>query len=257
MTDSAEARFRGRADAYAVGRPGYPAGVVAALLRCRVLRPGALVADLGTGTGLLAECFVQAGFQTYGVEPNPEMLDFARARLADDPRFEARAGSAEATGLPDQSVDVAVAGQAFHWFDPHRLRGELLRILKSPGGVAWIWNTRHPSGTAFLEAYESFLLRWGTDYAQVKARYADLEAMARVSGRPAPASIDIPNVQALDQRGLLARLRSCSYLPSSKDPVYADMIEDAHALFTAHARRGRVELVYTTQVYAVANVRRT
>jgi ubiquinone/menaquinone biosynthesis C-methylase UbiE len=61
-------------------------------------------------------------------------------RLGDHPRFTSVAGTAEATTLQDASVDLATAGQAFHWFDPKLARTEFARILKPGGWVVLVWN---------------------------------------------------------------------------------------------------------------------
>ncbi len=70
-------------------------------------------------------------------------------------RFTSRDGTAENTGLEDDSVDLVVAAQAFHWFDVEKARVECLRILKNEnkgsvgqaggigmGMVALLWNDR-------------------------------------------------------------------------------------------------------------------
>jgi hypothetical protein len=48
------------------------------------------------------------------VEPDAAMLD--RSRRA--PGVETLIGTAERVGLPDESVDAVVLGQAWHWVDP-------------------------------------------------------------------------------------------------------------------------------------------
>jgi SAM-dependent methyltransferase len=65
-----------------------------------------------------------------GVEPSAEQV----ARAEAHPRVRYVVAPAEATGLPDASVDLALAAQAFHWFDPPRLERELARIAR-PGAV--------------------------------------------------------------------------------------------------------------------------
>ena len=234
---------------YDAARPGYPEGLVLELRRVGFLHPGGIVADLGTGTGLLAECFVSAGHRTLGVEPNVEMLDLARERFSENPLFEAIEGRAESTGLDDGSIDLVVAGQAFHWFEPHAVRAELDRILRPGGAAAWIWNARHEMGTPFLEDYEALLQRFGSDYNQVKARYADPVALEIVAGGPVGPPLGLPNRQLLDRNGFKARLESSSYLPRSGEPAYALLMEEADRIFDRHARNNRVELVYTTEIY--------
>ena len=70
-----------------------------------------------------------------------------------------RPEAAESSGLAPASVDLATAGQAFHWFDPTRTRVELQRILRGRGGVALVWNVRRR--TPFNDDYEELLLRVG------------------------------------------------------------------------------------------------
>ena len=85
------------------------------------------------------------------------------------PNFESIVGQAEATTLPEKSVDWIVAGQAFHWFDRSITHGEFARILKPGGRVALIWNSRLMSDP-FHQAYEQFLLSHALDYAVISRR---------------------------------------------------------------------------------------
>jgi SAM-dependent methyltransferase len=117
-----------------------------------------VVADIGSGTGILSELFLGNGNRVFGVEPNAEMRRAAERLLGGDARFTSVAGSAEATTLAEGSVDLVAAGQAFHWFDPEAARAEFLRVLKPGGWVALAWNARRRSGTPFLEDYERLLL---------------------------------------------------------------------------------------------------
>lgn len=247
MTDPRR-RFSGRVADYVRWRPGYPPGLVP-LLRERVgLQPGWVVADVGAGTGLSAEPFLAHGNRVVAVEPNAGMRAAAVARLGGRPGFHAVAGSAEATGLAEASVDLAVAGQAFHWFEPMRTRDELARILRPPRWTALFWNTRHTGGTPFLDAYESLLLRHGTDYQEVRHdrdRSAALEAFFRAGYERHV----LPNEQALDLEGLQGRLLSSSYTPPAGDPRRGSLLEEAAAIFAEHARADRVRLQYDTEVY--------
>ena len=50
--------------------------------------------------------------KVYAVEPNDDM----RAAMQADVALSTLCGSAESIPLPDCSVDVITAAQAFHWF---------------------------------------------------------------------------------------------------------------------------------------------
>ena len=75
------------------------------------------------------------GGLVFGVEPNKEMREAAERLLNKYPNFKSINGTAEATTLAIQNVDIITAGQAFHWFNQTKTRVEFLRILK-PGG--WV-----------------------------------------------------------------------------------------------------------------------
>src|SRR5512144_1560718 len=112
MTDPTQ-RFSGRVTNYVKYRPSYPAAIID-LLRVECgLTPDSLVADIGSGTGLLTELFLRAGNRVLGIEPNREMREAGDRLLQNYPRFSSLDAAAEATTLPDQSVDFITAGQSF------------------------------------------------------------------------------------------------------------------------------------------------
>src|SRR5260370_2224617 len=114
-----------------------------ALLRAECgLRPGHVVADIGSGTGFLSELFLKNGNRVYGVEPNSEMRQAGQEYLASYDGFSSIEGSAESTTLEDASVDFVTAGQAFHWFEPAKKRGESRRILPPQGWFGAVWRVR-------------------------------------------------------------------------------------------------------------------
>ena len=63
--------------------------------------------------------------------------------LADFHSFSSVNGTAEATFLDDNRIDLITAGQAFHWFKPEETRAEFRRILKRGGWVVLVWNDRN------------------------------------------------------------------------------------------------------------------
>lgn len=160
-------RFSNRVDNYVKYRPGYPTAIVDLLAaECR-LTPQSLVADIGSGTGLLARLFLDNGNRVIGVEPNPEMCQAGERFLAPYAGFTSLPGTAEATGLADASVDFITAGQAFHWFDPEAAIQEFRRILKTDGWVVLAWNDRQNATTSFFAGYEDLLQRYGIDWSTI------------------------------------------------------------------------------------------
>ena len=132
--------FGAAADVYDRARPRYAVAALDWAIGDRPLH----VLDLGAGTGILTRQLLERGHRVTSVEPNEQML----AKLAAvTSTADARLGSAEQIPLPDGSVDAAVAGQAYHWFNPTAANDEIARVLR-PGGVfAAIWNLRDSSAS--------------------------------------------------------------------------------------------------------------
>lgn len=252
MTVTPESRFSDRVADYVRARPGYPAARLAAALRERIgLEPPARVADIGAGTGLSTIALRQAGFEVVAVEPNGAMREAGERLLADDSAVSWVAGTAEATGLAEASVEALVAAQAFHWFDPPSARAEALRVLSpSAAGAALVWNQRKLAGTPFLEGYEALLVEFGTDYAEVRHDHRDAARLDAFFGACGWHEAVLHNAQRLDRGGFIARLLSSSYTPAADHPRRAPMLAAAHALFDATAIEGEVEIAYDLRVIA-------
>ncbi|HUF75907.1 MAG TPA: class I SAM-dependent methyltransferase [Longimicrobiales bacterium] len=236
-------RFSDRAADYERGRPTYPSAVVELLQERVGLAPGWVVADIGSGTGISIELFLDRGYEVHAVEPNAEMRAAAERRLGGRPGFRSVPGTAERTSLPGASVDLVVAAQAFHWFDPLAARHELSRILRPPGWAAVIWNVRHDDATPFLRGYEKLLRRHATDYERVRRAWANEAALAVFFPHGLDRAV-VPNEQVLDYEGLRRRLVSSSYVPAPASPRHEPMLADLRALFDTHQEAGAVRMTY-------------
>ena len=82
-------------ESYRHYRPHYPHQLVEFLKTECDLSPAHIVADIGSGTGLLTELFLKHGNQVYGVEPNLEMRSAAENSLHSYPLFTSIAATAE------------------------------------------------------------------------------------------------------------------------------------------------------------------
>lgn len=241
-------RFSNRVEDYIKYRPGYPREVIRLLTAECGLTPDSIIADVGSGTGILSEVFLQDGPTVYGIEPNLEMRSAAERLLKAYPNFRSIDGQAESTRLPGNSVDLVTAGQAFHWFDQQQARNEFARVLKPQGWVVLIWNQRRVDTTPFLRAYEELLLEFGTDYGQVRHERVE-EDIPSFFAPDECKQADFENLQEFGFEGLQGRLLSSSYVPSPDSQKYRPMLEKLRATFLDHQKNDRVIVEYDTKVY--------
>lgn len=249
MAMDSTTRFSELVANYIKYRPGYPAEVFDTLVAESCLTPQSVVADLGSGTGILTAEFLARGNVVYAVEPNDAMRAAAEELFGASDRFRSVAATAEATTLPDASVDLVVAGQAFHWFDIVKTRAECVRILRPGGFTVLLWNDRETDTTPFLAEYEALLLEKGTDYASVDHKNVTPEQLATFFGQDGYRTRSFPNEQRFDWDGLYGRAMSSSYVPHDGDDGHSAFANGLRALFDTHADGGFVTVRYQTRMY--------
>jgi SAM-dependent methyltransferase len=242
-------RFSSRVENYVRYRPGYPPAVLDLLRAECGLTPASVIADIGSGTGILTRMFLEHGNRVYGVEPNQAMREAGEHLLAGTPGFVSIAATAEETRLPDRSVDFITAGQAFHWFNLARTRPEFARILKRDGWLVLIWNARRASPTGFLADYEQFLKAYGTDYGDVTRTNLDRDDFQAFYSPGGYRLTQFDNRQVFDFEGLKGRLLSASYVPEPDHPNYEPMLVELRRLFDAHQVGGVITIEYDTDVF--------
>jgi SAM-dependent methyltransferase len=245
---NATTRFSDRVENYVRYRPGYPTEVLRALKDACGLAPHHVMADIASGTGIWSRLLLENGNKVFAVEPNAEMRQAAERLLTGFRNFISVAGTAEATTLPDDSMDFVTAAQAAHWFDRQKSRREFTRILKPGAWLVLLWNERLTDSTPFLRDYEQLLLAFGTDYEQV--RHERTTDSVNEFFDPAPfQERAFDNRQEFDYEGLEGRLLSSSYAPGPEHPRHQPMLHELRRIFDQHAHAGRVSFDYKARVY--------
>lgn len=240
-------RFSDRAAFYVRARPTYPTAIIAFLTTEFGLTSDKLVADVGSGAGLLTKLFLDHGNRVFGVEPNPEMRAEGEKFLAGYPGFVSVNGTAEATTLADASVDAVVAGQALHWFDPSAARREFGRICKPDGLCAVVMNKRDCKAGTFDAEYDAIVKEFTVDPHLAHHTRHSPETIAPLFTSPIQTRY-FDNPLSIDRQGLMDRLLSSSNMPIA-GPARDAMLRRAGEAFDRFAENGRVLTEYTTRVY--------
>jgi SAM-dependent methyltransferase len=244
-------RFTARAESYERGRPGYPIALREFCRSSLGLLPKHIVADVGSGTGILSDLFLTGGNRVMAIEPNDDMRAAAERRFGGNNNFVSIKGRAEETGLADRSVDFILAGQAFHWFDRAAAKIEFLRILRAGGWVILVWNDRRADGE-FEAEYESILREFAIDLSEVSLRRRAATHEEDLGDFFSPHGFQtscFSNSRSFDLEELISMASSASYLPLPGHPRYPELAVRVQKAFQTSAQNGRVWQKYDTRAY--------
>jgi arsenite methyltransferase len=99
------------------------------------LPPNAVVADVGTGTGFVAQGLASRAAKVIGFDASPEMLAVAARNLSDFDNVEFREAAGDQLPVADNTFDGVFANMYLHHApDPLATIKEMVRVLKR-GGV--------------------------------------------------------------------------------------------------------------------------
>lgn len=98
------------------------------------VQKGKIAADIGAGTGFIAEGLIRNGLKVIAVDQSEAMLAEMRRKFARVEGIDYRLGKAEKLPIPDEAVDYTFANMYLHHVEfPLKAIKEMVRILK-PGG---------------------------------------------------------------------------------------------------------------------------
>ena len=126
-----------------INRPGYSLLVLKNLgSYVDIKANNFVITDVGAGTGKLTENLLELDYPCrFAVEPNDAMRSEG-IRLTSHRGVKWLEGSAEYTGLEDESVNWILMASSFHWTQPELALKEFKRILKPGGFFTALWNPR-------------------------------------------------------------------------------------------------------------------
>lgn len=260
MTDNIQ-RFTGLAENYDRYRQRYPTEEILTRLRAWCgLASSWVIADVGAGTGMVAEVFLENGNRVLAIEPNQEMRDQMRPSVEQQfgrpaPQLCILDATAEATTLPAASVDMVAVGRAFHWFDQDRALAEFRRILKPGGWVALlaIDRSREHADPVFHEqiaAWENLLVAHSADYERVRFGFRSYDNMGKFFPGGEVYQEQLIGTRQLDWLTFRGHAMSLSVVPAPGHPNYEAFQRELRVHFDAHASGGILPLPTTCWITA-------
>lgn len=241
-------RFNDRADNYDKFRPGYPQQLLTYIYEHNQLKEHDTVVEIGAGTGILSQELAKWPSRLIAIEPNDEMREKAINILSHAEHCTVVQSTAEHTGLANNSADLIICAQSFHWFDAAKCKIEFQRILRDHKKVAIIWNIRSAE-TAFEQAYEEFILQFSIDYKEVKKRELRGNNLHRFFNQGVFEKKIFIYDTYLTFEQLLGRTLSYSYMPNYGHKLLPAMVDALKTLFDKHSTNHIIGLSYKTKLF--------
>ena len=219
-------RFAAVADVYERGRPEYPPAVAGALAAEFGLRSGAVVLDLGAGTGKLSTALVAAGLDVVAVEPLASLRELLAAKIGAE---HVRDGVAEAIPLGDASVDAVTIADAFHWFDQPRALEEIGRVLRPGGGMAVLSVVPDWSGASWAHELGTLVMRSRPEHPHFDG--PGWQQAVRAAGVfTTPREVRVTISQPVRTEQIADHLGSMSWIAAMPDDERVAMLETIRTL---------------------------
>lgn len=215
--------FTGKAEAYDMGRPGYPNSAMATIHD--MVTSKTVFADIGAGTGKFTVKLAEGGYPIFAVEPNNDMRKELTKTLGSYENVEIINGTAEKTTLPDKSVDVITIAHALNWFNLDVFREECHRIIKPGGLVIAIYN--HLPEKHMDDLYKHTIDEFFSN----------------------PNIFEFLNQMTYTREKWIAYIASQDDIPSPSDAEYKKHLDSINATFDRDSIEGVLHLERTTKIY--------
>ncbi len=230
-------------DAYDAARPTYPDELYDALDRLAGPLAGALVVDVGAGTGIATRALLARGARVLALDIGPAMLRRLRDRTPD------ALGPVVADGsrlpLPDATADLVCYAQAWHWMDVDAGTAAAAAVLRPGGALACWWNDVDAENETWWRAQQDRLEMWNTAYTR---GYRDTDYAGRLEATGRFASVETFETswtRELDIDTYETWLRSKSYVAALGDRL-DDFVAAERASLTAAFPTGVVREPFRT-----------
>ena len=236
--------FSSKAEKYDRYRWSYAPEAIQAIFNTTGITAASTVADIGAGTGIMTREFVGKVGKIFAIEPNPEMRSLAAKNLGGFPSCQIVDGQAEATTLPNQSIDLIIAAQAVHWFDPPAARKEFRRIIRTEG---WLALCRNFGDDPELGKVLSEIYPPQTDTENQMIGNSQPKDFYFSEGRY--QKLAFPFSRRVNWEEFFGGLASASFAPEEGSSLYTSFESNARKVFKRFSTKNRIEIRGVTELY--------
>jgi ubiquinone/menaquinone biosynthesis C-methylase UbiE len=225
--------FSRKAEKYAKFRWDYAASAIETIISITQISINSTIADIGAGTGILTKHFIDRAQTIYAIEPNIELRQILTRELGTLPPVLVMDSCAEATTLPDESVDVITVAQAIHWFHPEPARKEMMRILKDDGWLVLIRN--NGADTESNKAVQSLMTEeYGANFSIVMERPEE-KPSSFYFGNGEFQTLVFPFSFHQSWEEFMGSLTTVSFMPDDDHPLFPKLEAQAKRIFSQYS----------------------
>lgn len=238
--------YTGKADEYHQYRWNYSPHAIQDIFKITCIADKTILADIGAGTGIFTQNFIDYVAEVYAIEPNPEMHAIAQEKFSSFKFCHVILGNSENTTLVDNSVEIITVAQAIHWFDPGPTLHEFQRILQSQGWLVVIRN--HLPESFYTDALKNLMIQ-ENGVASVNSGNPKKQNAPYYYGNGNYQLYRYPFPITHNLESFLGSLLSASYTPKAGHPKFSQFRRKAEQLFTQLSSNGFIHTQGETELY--------
>ncbi len=241
-------KFSSKAKIYDQSRWDFNPEAIAQMSTITGITDNSIVADMGSGTGMLTAHFVNNVKEIYAIEPNAKMREIAVNKLSKYPSFVSIDALSDATTLADNFVDLIVVGRSLHWFNPETTKQEFLRILKPKG---WLAICQINNENAELQKALKTLRKkeYGWNIVEDKTKIIENnDLVSYYFSKNGFQNINYASIIRENWEQFIKRFCSFSPAPNPEHPLYDKLEQKAKEIFNNYSENGILTINIATEI---------
>lgn len=244
--DSKE-KFTFKSRIYDTYRPKYSEQFIDSIIDDYPISHFDKIADIGAGTGILTQQLLRIGCEIFAIEPNKEMRKIAENKFLNEKKCHVINGSAEKTTLNDNSIDLIIVAQAFHWFEIQSFKKEFLRISKRNKAIL-VWNTKKTS-QPYIAELEEVNQKYCKDFKGFSGGIKVDEISSFFDNHYIKKVFE--NNLRMKRQNFINGILTGSYTPNKEDKGYDEYVQKVEDIFEKYCKDN--ELIIENDTIAYSN----